>query len=38
MQGFREKGNERRNVGWNMRGYFKAFSRLMHSIGIVIGK
>jgi hypothetical protein len=38
MQGFREKGNERGNTGWNMKEYCKAFSRLIQNIGSGIGK
>jgi hypothetical protein len=38
MQDFREKGNERGNTGWNMKGYCKAFSRLMLNIGSGIEK
>jgi hypothetical protein len=38
MQDFREKGNERGNIVWKAREYFKAFSKLMLDIENGTGK
>jgi ADP-heptose:LPS heptosyltransferase len=38
MQDFREKGNERRNIDWKAREYFKVFFKHMPNIENVIEK
>jgi hypothetical protein len=38
MQGFREKGNERGNTGWNTKEYCRASSRLTLNIENIIEK